>query len=65
MRTVEQYLQKAVEFETFADTSSNEAMRKRFADVAECYRLLARGRERLIATGEIPAEAIAGASPSA
>ena len=65
MRTVEQYLEKAVEFEAFAATSSNEAMRKSFADIAACYRLLAKERERLIATGAIPSETIAGVSPSA
>lgn len=58
MRTVEQYLEKAVEFDTFAATSSNEAMQKRFADIAACYRLLARDRERLVAAGAIPAELI-------
>lgn len=58
MRTVEQYLEKAVEFEAFAATSSNGCMQKRFADIAACYRLLARDRERLIATGAIPPELI-------
>jgi len=53
MRTVEQDLEKAVEFEAFAATSSNEAMQKRFSDIAACYRLLARERERLIETGAI------------
>jgi hypothetical protein len=65
MRTVEQYLEKAVEFEAFAATSSNESMQKRFADIAACYRLLAKERERLIATGAIPPETLSGASPSA
>ena len=57
MRTVAEYLEKAVEFEAFAATSS-ECMRKRFADIAACYRLLARDRERLVATGAIPHEVI-------
>jgi hypothetical protein len=65
MRTVEQYLEKAVEFEAFAATSSNEAMRKRFSDIAACYRLLAEERKRLIATGVIPPETFVGSSPSA
>ena len=41
MRTVEQYLEKAVEFDALAATSSNECMQKRFTDIAACYRLLA------------------------
>jgi hypothetical protein len=55
MRTVEQYLEKAADFDAFAATSSNELMKKRFADIAACYRLLARDRERL---GAIPQEPI-------
>jgi hypothetical protein len=58
MRTVEEYLEKAFEFEAFAATSANESMQKRFADIAACYRLLARDRERLVATGAIPREFI-------
>jgi hypothetical protein len=58
MRTVEQYLEKAVVFDAFAATSSNEFMKKRFTDIAACYRLLARDRERLVAMGAIPQEPI-------
>jgi hypothetical protein len=58
MRTVEQYLEKAAEFDAFAATSSDECMQKRFADIAACYRLLSRDRERLVATGAIPRESI-------
>jgi hypothetical protein len=58
MRTVEQYLEKTVDFDAFSATSSNEIMRKRFADIAACYRLLARDRERLVAMGAIPQEQI-------
>ena len=58
MRTVEQYLEKAAEFDAFAATSSDECMQKRFADIAAFYRLLARDRERLVATGAIPRELI-------
>jgi hypothetical protein len=63
MRSVEQYLEKATEFEAFAATSSSECMQKRFTDIAACYRLLARDRERLVATGAIPQELI-GTGPS-
>lgn len=58
MRTVEQYLDKAAEFDAFVATSSDKCMQKRFADIAACYRLLARDRERLVATGAIPRELI-------
>jgi hypothetical protein len=47
-----------------AATSSNECMQKRFTDIAACYRLLARDRERLLATGAIPQELIARHEPS-
>lgn len=57
MRTVEQYLEKAVEFEAFAATSSNECTQKRFADIAACYRLLARSAP-LVGAGAIPPELI-------
>lgn len=65
MRTVGQYLERAVEFDALAVSSSDKCMRKRFADIAACYRLLAKDRERLIATGVIPPESSdAGPSPN-
>jgi len=65
MRTVAEYLDKAIEFETLAATSPEESLRKRFADIAACYRLLAKERERLIATGAIPPIGIeTGSEPS-
>ena len=66
MRTVAEYLDKAVEFEALAATSPEQSLRKRFADIAACYRLLARERERLIATGAMPSigtETSPGPSP--
>jgi hypothetical protein len=53
MRTVAEYLEKATEFDQLARATSEPALKKRYADVAECYRLLASERERLIGTGTI------------
>jgi hypothetical protein len=39
-------------------TTSAGALRKRFADVAACYRLLAKVRERLIAAGSVEGETL-------
>jgi hypothetical protein len=50
MRTVTEHLEeKAAEFDELARSTSDPALKKRFSDVAECYRLLARERERLVA----------------
>lgn len=56
MRSVVEYLQKAAEFEAMSTTTSIETMRKRYYDIAACYRLLAKDRERLIGTGAIDSE---------
>ena len=53
MRTVTEYLLKAAEFDDLAQLVPNSALRKRYADLAECYRLLARERERLVTTGTL------------
>jgi hypothetical protein len=53
MRTVAEYLEKAAEFDELARSTSDLALKKRFSDIAECYRLLARERERLMAAGAI------------
>jgi hypothetical protein len=53
MRSVDDYLQKAAEFEQLAAESGLESLRKRYADVAACYRLLAEERKSLIEQGVI------------
>jgi hypothetical protein len=53
MRSVDEYLERAVEFDKLASEASDPTLKKRYADVAECYRLLADERQRLIAAGAI------------
>ena len=54
MRTVAEYLRKAVDFDGLAKTAPDDAFKKRYADLAECYRLLAEECARSIATGTLP-----------
>ena len=54
MRTVAEYLSEAVAFDGFASATPDPALKKRLADIAACYRLLARERQRLVAAGTIP-----------
>jgi hypothetical protein len=56
VRSVAEYLAKAVEFDELAGSASEPALKKRYADVAECYRLLASERRRLITNGAIKSE---------
>jgi hypothetical protein len=56
MRSVAEYLARAAEFDELARCASAPVLRKRYVDIAECYRLLAKDRERLIAAGEITSE---------
>jgi len=56
MRNVTDYLEKAAEFERLANQATTEAARKRYADVAACYRLLAAERRQMISEGMIQAE---------
>ena len=53
MRSVADYLQRAAEFEALAATTDIEVLRKRYRDIAACYRLLAKEREWLIGTGAV------------
>jgi hypothetical protein len=57
MRSVAEYLARAAEFDELARSASEQALQKRYTDIAECYRLLARERQRLIETGEIKSDA--------
>ncbi len=55
MHTIAEYMQKAAEFDAAAARIDTPApLRTRYADIAECYRLLAKERERLVAQGVIP-----------
>jgi hypothetical protein len=56
MRSVAEYLGKAAEFDELARVTTEAALKKRYADVAECYRLLASERQRLIEAGTIQSE---------
>ncbi len=53
MRTIGEYLAKAAEFDELATTATHASLKKRYADLAECYRLLASERKRLIADGTL------------
>jgi hypothetical protein len=55
MRTVAEYMAKAVEFDELARTAQQQGLKKRYTDLAECYRLLAKEREQLVTEGAIPA----------
>jgi hypothetical protein len=56
LRSVAEYLERAAEFDNLAASASVEVLRKRYADIAACYRLLAKDREWLISTGAIEGE---------
>ncbi len=53
MRSVAEYLERAAEFEALAAATSIDTLKKRYVDIAACYRLLAREREWLISTAAI------------
>jgi hypothetical protein len=56
VRSVAEYLSKAAEFEALAATATIDVLRKRYDDIAACYRLLAKEREWLIGTGALEDE---------
>ena len=56
MRIVAEYFEKAAEFDELANSASEPALKKRYADVAESYRLLAIVRRRLIESGDLKRE---------
>jgi hypothetical protein len=53
VRSVAEYLKMAAQFEALAAAATVEVLKKRYDDIAACYRLLAKDRERLIATGAL------------
>jgi hypothetical protein len=56
VRSVADYLERAAEFEALAAATDVDVLKKRYDDIAACYRLLAKERERLIGSGTIPSE---------
>jgi hypothetical protein len=60
VRSVADYLEKAAEFETLAAAANVDALKKRYGDIAACYRLLAEDREWLSGTGTIASKWSAG-----
>jgi hypothetical protein len=56
MRSVAEYLARAAAFDEFARSTNEPSLQKRYRDIAECYRLLAEERQRLIAAGAIEPE---------
>jgi hypothetical protein len=56
MRSVGEYLARAAAFDELAKSTSEPSLQKRYADLADCYRLLADERKRLIAEGTIKSE---------
>ena len=53
MRTVSEYLAKVSEFRTAAANETDPVLKKRFADLADSYQVMADERRRMLAAGEI------------
>jgi hypothetical protein len=53
---VAEYLERAAEFERMAASAGVDILKKRYTDIAACYRLLAKDREWLIGTGAVGSE---------
>jgi hypothetical protein len=53
MRSVAEYMDKAAEFDRLAADATDPTLKKRYADLASCFRLLAQDRARLIAEGAL------------
>jgi hypothetical protein len=56
MHRLAEYLEKAAEFDELARSTGESVLKKRYADVAESYRLLAIVWQRLIETGALEPE---------
>jgi hypothetical protein len=63
MRTVVEYLDKAAEFDGLARAAKQPGLKKRYTDLADCYRLLAKEREQLVTQGVIPANPLPSLPP--
>jgi len=53
MRTVAEYFGKAIEFEALSEATDDASLKKRYADIAQCYRLFARESEWLVGRSAI------------
>ena len=53
MLTDAEYLDRGAEFYRLAQHTSEPTLKKRYADLAECYRLLVAERQRLIKEGKL------------
>ena len=56
-------LPAAAEFDELANASKHPDLKKRYADMADCYRLLVRERKRLSAGGELQLEPEENSAP--
>jgi hypothetical protein len=56
MRSVAEYLTQAADFDRLAAGSAQPELKKKFADLANCYRILAEERRRLIMEGVIKSD---------
>jgi hypothetical protein len=56
MRVVVEYLEKAAEFDELARSIGQPALKKRYVDVAESFRVLAIVRRRLMETDALNSE---------
>lgn len=52
MRTVAEYVAKVAEFRACAERATDPTLRKRYADMAASYQIMADERLRMIAAGE-------------
>jgi hypothetical protein len=55
-KPIAEYMAQAFAFDRFANTSANLAIKQSYADVAECYRILAKAHERLSKQSKKPAD---------
>jgi len=57
VRTVAEYMAKAAAFDALAVRVENPVpLRNRYADLADCYRLLAKERERMLALAAVESD---------
>lgn len=56
MRTVNEYLAKVDEFDRMEESAPDHSLKRRYMDLAKCYRLLADERKRLVAEGVLQSD---------
>jgi len=57
VRTVAEYVAKVAEYRTRAERAPNPGLKRRYADMAASYQVMADERLRMIAAGEKPDDA--------